>query len=624
MATMTDMPRARAALVAAALAITAVSLHAQDMLAPSANAPIVSPDQSQQERTAPPVVDPRFDSPRATMFTFLGAMDHHNVDQAAAALDLPTSERDAGPELAAQLLDTLNRLGVVFKAELPDRSRVERDNLRSFTYFPRDLPRHREMAQRAPGAEITLVRTENGQWKFSAHTLATITDLWRKTDDIAPVLTTGARTFAMRVRSVMPSSLRRGELLDMEYWQWLGLALLIFLAAVIDFAIRFLARATVARWASRKGGAANSETLDRLARPVGLFAAALFGLSSIWALGLPATALAALLVAIRLTLMIAGVWSAFRATDLIAEVLAVKASHTATRFDDLLVPLARKSAKIIIFAVGLIYIANSLRIEILPLITGLGIGGLAVAFAAKDTIENFFGSIAVVVDRPFEVGDWVLIGDIEGTVEELGFRSTRIRTFYNSQVTIPNATLVRATVDNYGRRRYRRFKTTIGVSYNTDPDAIDAFCAGVRELIRQRPMTRKDYYHVWLNDLGASSLNVLLYMFFEAPDWATELRERHRFTLDVLRLAHRLNVEIAFPTQTIYLRQDETPQAELPEDATGRHAARHGADVARSMGREAPWRVQPLGPVLFGGEPIDPRDEADPDSQIESRAGGDE
>ena len=620
MALMLSTKRIRTALVLAVLAITLPALRPP---AAQGAAPTTEPDQASPETTAGPAVDPRFESPRATMFTFLGAMDQNNLDSALRTLDLPNAERDAGRELAAQLLDTLNRLGVVFRAELPDRSRAERDHLRSFTYFPRDLPRHREMAQRAPGAEITLVRTENGQWKFSARTLATITELWRKTDDIAPVITTGARTVAMRVRSVMPTSLRRGELLDMEYWQWLGLALLVFLAAVIDFTIRFIARATIARWARRTGGAANRDTLDRLARPVGLFAAALFGLSSIWALGLPATALAALLVAIRLTLMIAGVWSAFRATDLIAEVLAGKAAQTATRFDDLLVPLARKSAKIIIFAVGLIYIANSLRIEILPLITGLGIGGLAVAFAAKDTIENFFGSIAVVVDRPFEVGDWVVINDVEGTVEELGFRSTRIRTFYNSQVTIPNATLVRATVDNYGRRRYRRFKTTIGVSYTTDPDAIDAFCAGVRELIRQHPTTRKDYYHVWLNDLGASSLNVLLYMFFETPDWATELRERHRFTLDVLRLAHRLNIEIAFPTQTLYLRRDEAPQVERAENATGPRAARHGAEVARSMEREAPWRVQPLGPVLFDGEPVGPRDESDPDSQIESRTGGD-
>ena len=573
---------------------------------------------------APTIVDPRFDSPRSTMFTFLGAMDRNDLTLAAKTMDVPPAERDSARELSAQLLEVLNRAGLVYPEELPDRARVERDGVRSFVYFPRDIPRHREMASRAPGARIVLTPTANGEWKFSPTTVATISTLWRKTDDFKDQVNSGRRTVAMKLRGIMPASLRRSQILGVENWQWIGLALIAFLAIVLDFMVRFVVRSVAVRWARRRDSQADRETLDRLVRPLGLLAGSALALSTLWMLGLPPTALAALMVAVRLVLMVSGVWSAFRATDLIGQVLADKAAQTSTRFDDLLVPLARKTAKVIIFALGLIYIANSLQIEILPLLTGLGIGGLAVAFAAKDTIENFFGSVAVIVDRPFEVGDWIVVDGVEGTVEELGFRSTRVRTFYNSQVTVPNSLLVRATVDNYGRRKYRRFKTTIGVAYHTPPDVIEAFCAGVREIILQHPYTRKDYFHVWLNNMGASSLDILVYLFFETPDWATELRERQRFILDALRLANKLQVEIAFETRTVYLRKDEEPASlQRPLSAESR-AVRFGAGAARSVLKEAEWRDQTPGAVLFEGKAIDIDAETDDDSQVESRAGGEE
>jgi MscS family membrane protein len=316
--------------------------------------------------------------------------------------------------------------------------------------------------------------------------------------------------------------------------------------------------------------------------------------------------------------------------DVFAEVLSAKAAGTRTKIDDLLVPLVRKSLKIFVAAVGIIYIAESLSIEILPLLTGLGIGGLAVAFAAKDTIENFFGSIAVIVDRPFEVGDWVVIdGDVEGTVEELGFRSTRVRTFYNSLVTVPNASLVRANVDNYGRRKYRRYSTKLGLAYDTPAEKIDAFCEGVRELIRQHPYTRKDYYQVYFNDYGESSLQMLVYIFFEAPDWSVELRERHRFLNDVLRLAAKLGVEFAYPTQTLYLKRGgESPAGDAPDFEEIEDAAREsevvGRKLARSLTRKADWRTERPGPVEFkGAAPVEHDPEADePDSQIEQRTAG--
>jgi MscS family membrane protein len=210
-------------------------------------------------------------------------------------------------------------------------------------------------------------------------------------------------------------------------------------------------------------------------------------------------------------------------------------------------------------------------IRITPIIGALGVGGVALAFAAQDTLNNFFGSITVLFDRPFGIGDWIVIGDIEGTVERVGFRSTRVRTFYNSVVTIPNSRMVNTHVDNYGARRYRRIRIDIAITYSTPPEKIDAFCEGIRELVRLHPYTRKDYYHVYLNQFAASSLDILLYLFLEAPDWSTELRERHRLFVDIIRLARRLGVEFAFPTQTVWL-QRAAKEAVAPEPVAAEDA----------------------------------------------------
>ncbi|MCW8848125.1 MAG: mechanosensitive ion channel family protein, partial [Sedimenticola sp.] len=242
--------------------------------------------------------------------------------------------------------------------------------------------------------------------------------------------------------------------------------------------------------------------------------------------------------------------------DIIAVYLMRRALATENKLDDALVPLIPKTLKIFITVIGFVFIADNINVDISSLLAGLGLGGLAFALAAKDMVQNLFGSVTVLMDRTFSVGDWVVVGSVEGSVESIGFRSTRIRTFYNSVVTVPNSKFITADVDNMGERRFRRLSCKLSLTYDTPPDRIEAFCEGVRELIRRHPYMRKDYYQVYLNEFAASSLNVLLYVFWETPEWNTELRERHRFLLDILRLAKRLGVEFAFPTQTLYMRSE--------------------------------------------------------------------
>lgn len=245
----------------------------------------------------------------------------------------------------------------------------------------------------------------------------------------------------------------------------------------------------------------------------------------------------------------------WRFIDLFNLHLTEKTEKTASKFDDLLVPLITRVLKVIVLIIGILSIAEILKLPLASLVAGLGIGGLAIAMAAKDTIANVFGSVTVVSDRPFNIGDWVKIGDTEGTVERLGFRSTRIRTFYDSVVTVPNSNLLTAVVDNLGERKYRRYSTKLGIVYSTPPDKINEFCEVIRQLILNHENTRKDGFYVYLNDFSESSIDILLYCFFEVPTWEAELKARNDLLNAILKIAAELGIEFAFPTQTVYYTQ---------------------------------------------------------------------
>jgi len=620
-----------------------VSSGAANAQVPGLSVPTATQEEPAEQPVAEPApppkpVDVRYASPEATMATFLDAINsyygskddpdtaqrvHERLNWKNAAYG--AVERPDGwseTKLSRQgtsLYNVLNRIGFVDASTLPDAEEMSKRGADSFEFFPRydlsptemiivnlTLLGFENVRERAPpDAIIEIVKTENGTWKFSERTMQGAEELYLGVEALQVYTGHDVLTPAAQFRRWIPYWAKGNAFIGIELYKWIAILVAIFIGVLIDFAVRALIRNATMRGMRSHGVEPDKEIVGRSIRPFGLLAAAMFWSMILTSgmLGMPDHVDQMLALAVKVILMLSAVWSAFRLTDLMTDYLSRKAETTDTKFDDLLVPLFRKTIKIFIAALGMIYIANSFQIDIMPLLTGLGIGGVAFAFAAKDTIENFFGSIAVIMDRPFEVGDWVVIGEVEGTVETMGLRSTRVRTFYNSLVTIPNSTLVRATVDNYGRRKFRRFKTDLSVTYSTPADKIEAFCAGIRELIRVHPYTRKDYYHVWLNSFDASGVNILVYMFFETPEWATELRERHRFMLDIMRLANQIGVEFAFPTSTLHIIQEDpnrtTPQSALPDSNQLTGAMVDGRRTARQVTASQPYVRDLPKPVSF-------------------------
>ena len=245
----------------------------------------------------------------------------------------------------------------------------------------------------------------------------------------------------------------------------------------------------------------------------------------------------------------------YHLVNVLSYYLKTIARRTETDLDDQLIPVVRSTLKVLVIILGSLVTLHNIGVNIASLLAGLSIGGIAFAFAAQDTLKNFFGSVMILIDGPFKIGDWVRIGDINGNIEEVGIRSTRIRTFSNSLVSIPNGNLATMTIDNFGARNYRRYKTAIAITYDTPPDVIEIFVEGIKTILESHDHVPEDSSYVYLNNFNDHSIDVLLYTFFMVDSWKEELQIRQEIMLQIIKLAKTLNVRFAFPTQTLFIEE---------------------------------------------------------------------
>lgn len=246
-------------------------------------------------------------------------------------------------------------------------------------------------------------------------------------------------------------------------------------------------------------------------------------------------------------------WLGVRLVGNLAGLWAHRATKTEGTFDDQLVPIVRSTARVFLFITGGVMILQNLGYSVSSLLAGLGIGGAAVAFASKDVIANIFGSLVIFIDRPFQIGDWVQIGDVEGTVETVRLRVTSIRTFANSLIVVPNSQMTTTPIQNWSKMQKRRLKLDIGVTYSTTPEQLEAAVVAIREIVENDDRFDQEFHMVSFNALGDSSLNIFVYAFTKTTAWAEFMGIQQEFLLAVLRALARLGIEVAFPTRTVHL-----------------------------------------------------------------------
>ena len=245
-----------------------------------------------------------------------------------------------------------------------------------------------------------------------------------------------------------------------------------------------------------------------------------------------------------------------KVVDYVGLILKQKAELTENKMDDQLIPFATELGKIIIviFAVFII-LGNVFGINITALATGLGIGGLAIAMASKESLENLLGSFTIFFDRPFTVGDIVQVGTVTGKVEKVGFRSTRIITFDRSIVTVPNKKMVDAELDNLGLRPVRRVKFHIGLTYSTSPEQIKNIVEDLQEMVNIHPKTNADG-RVRFQEFGASSLDVLVIYYVDSPKWEDLINAKQDINFKIMDIVKKHNSDFAFPSTSVYLQQN--------------------------------------------------------------------
>ena len=354
--------------------------------------------------------------------------------------------------------------------------------------------------------------------------------------------------------NLLPRGLGNNQIGRIKVWQLVGIGLFLIVGFVLYKLFTIVFDRSLVRLAKRMG---YTEVVEKFVAPVdkplSLLLVFVLWLILLPMLQLPVVVSQYLVVGLKAAMPFFGVMICYSMVDLFSLYLDKLASNTESTMDDQLIPIIRRSLKIAVLIIGGLFILHNLDVNITALLAGLSIGGIAIALAAQETLKNFFGSLMIFLDRPFQVGDWISSDGVDGTVEEVGFRSTRVRTFRNSLTSIPNGQLADQTIDNHGLRVYRRFNTHIAVTYDTPPKLISTFIDGLKKIVVDHPSTRKDYYEIHLHEMGSSSLNILFYIFFEVPTWTEELTCRHQVLLQIIELAEALGVRFAFPTQTLHM-----------------------------------------------------------------------
>ena len=474
------------------------------------------------------------DNPYQTVFTHLNNLQENNFhpDLSAKAFEQTGVSLYEARDAAIKLKHVLDGEGIY----------IEMDEIPKDPNFLDSATNKKRYVLTSKHPEIFLVKKEN-KWVYARSSVVYIDQVFSQ---VFPFGTD-------KLLDILPK-MGSSKYLGLYIWQILGILILVLLSFIIHKIFTLVLEKVIIELLVKYGyKKLASNLVHPIAQPISYLIIFPILMVLIPVLQLPVAFSRYLIIALRALWPVFLTIVAYRLVDIFGLYMIKVAEKTESTLDDQLVPLLRKVLKTFVIIIGALFVLINLNISIIPFITGISIGGLALALAAQDTIKNFFGSLMIFIDKPFQIGNWITSGEIDGEVEEVGLRSTRVRTFRNSLIYVPNGILADSTIDNHGLRVYRRYYTTLAITYDTPPRLVEVFIEGLNKIVEKHPHTRKDKYHIFMNDFGDSSLNIMFYIFFQAPNWALELQYRHEIIIQILKLAEDLNVRFAFPTRTLHM-----------------------------------------------------------------------
>jgi MscS family membrane protein len=369
------------------------------------------------------------------------------------------------------------------------------------------------------------------------------------------------------LEGLLPEALFGYELLGIELWQWLCLLVLALVAAVLSWVLAVAMVRGLRPLLARTDTGLDDELLASAAGPLRLaLAVAVFRVGAA-PLDLGERATATLSSALSVLLIAAVAWLLVRGTDAFAD-RAKRLFRERDQTDAItLVPPARKSVKAVIVALALVAALDAFGFNVTALVAGLGVGGIAVALAAQKTVENLFGGFSLYADRPVRVGDFCRFGDTVGNVEEIGLRSTRVRTLARSIVTVPNSQFATLQLENYALRDGILFEATLGLRYETSAEQLRHVLVEVRKLLYAHERVKRDPARARLVGFGAYSLDLEVFAYVDTTDYNEFLGIREDLMLRIMDIVEASGTGFAFPSQTLYLGKDGGLPAEAGERA---------------------------------------------------------
>lgn len=483
-------------------------------------------------------------TPYQTFHSFLYYLqgDTYEPEKAAQALSYQ-GDQEEKEELAIKLKSVLDGGGFyIILGKLPrDSNYVDSLTGRS-VYFP--------FHERNP--QIYLEKYGD-KWLFSDETVDAIPAMYDQTFPFG----------IMRIANKLPAKLQR-NFLNVPIWKYLAIpAVLILTIAffylfllVLFFVIKFIGN----RFIRHLRG--ETKLKKRIASYLSFYLALGVGMMFLPGIMLPVKTMNFLVPFLEIIRTIVMIIVVLRLADVIVLYAREYVDRTESKMDDQLLPIFTKFIQFFIIIGGLLNILQVMDVNITALIAGVSIGGLALALAAQDTVKNLIGSSMIFLDKPFQIGDYVVGSGYEGTIEEVGFRTTRLRNIDKSIISIPNGNVANDTITNLGLRPARRMQLSIGLMYNTPPDKIQSYLEGLRNIIESHPKTSKTDYIIRFHSLGASSLDIFFRVYIFAPTLADEFEIREEIIYGVVRLAEKVGVSFAFPSTSVYMEQLKPEEGE--------------------------------------------------------------
>ena len=481
--------------------------------------------------------------PKALFQKFLEAEQSGRISDAAEFIDLPTVTLE-------QKEKAVKKLAALIHLTDPDLNTIP-DRLEEARYVADQIT---DKSGKVVG-EIEAIRRDDGNWVFSR---AFYEDLEvmsqqlpvKKDTPVTPLIQTPTD-------SLNPLDTK---FIGITLFQWIALAVVLVVSYAIGILARIALRKWVFPWIVGHSQSLSDKELRKFARSLSYLAAILIFQAIARKLNLEpehSEAFKTTFIIVRAVIIIGFLWAGWSIFCLLT---AGRAEKKYRRANTLFLPILQKIGQLIIAAGVILYVAGQMGFNVTGIVAGLGIGGAILALAAKDTVENFFGSLTVLFEAPFEIGDWVKIGDVEGTVEDISLRSTRIRTFSDSLVTQPNSKLITAAVENFGRRRARQFKTRISLTAGTNPEEALAFVTRGREFLDSREDLLPEKRYLSIFDFGDTGCQVQLNCYIIAPTLDDELKSRESLVEGLMQIAEETGVSLAGLGDLLAMRNAAKPK----------------------------------------------------------------